>query len=397
MDIDLLLEKIEPILEMIVAPISACWNYSLSNQSEANFMLSSNEVWNSTDPKIVYFFLAAYVIMFLCVWLSADKMFPKVTEETYKISMLKVTVFVASVFAFHVPYNLLVDFSGKMLGADGSVRALDCIGSFINPVSIMIYAFALCTLMLKNGRRQAIMLGLAIFFMPAVMTYYSFTPEHISIYVAGIVIALVGGFLYDSDKSNARSLINVCFILDIVYFIVKFFMISYSEQVALITAENIFGKIQQYLTCIEMDLIYATIFLLVLFVYQAATTENMDIKKNLIFPCILLFVTVISILFGRVGMSFQPDYEQAVALYESEQYEEAKDIFVGLHEYKDSEEYIELCMNEINKAIYEKAIELMDEGSYQSAYEQLEQLSEPYRDSWKLVDECKKQMGYTVD
>ena len=55
-------------------------------------------------------------------------------------------------------------------------------------------------------------------------------------------------------------------------------------------------KSAQYLACVEIDIIVALVLLLVLFGYRVATTENIKLVKELIYPAILTIVLIVSIV-----------------------------------------------------------------------------------------------------
>lgn len=289
-----------------IADLAIMYYHYVMTQGENKFIIVI-PFENSTQNEAIPFFKAALVIMVVCAVFACDKFdvfHPIIGMKEWgkKISLVKVIVFAAAVFSFHTFYKMLVTTVGGIVGADGSVRAVDCLGSFINPISIMVYAYAISTLTFRRKWFQALMLGLAIFFVPAAMTYYSFTPEHITIYLTAAAIAVTGGILYEVRLRGKCSSLVACFVLNIIYFISKYFMIFYSDRITLITAEHYFGRMKQYFACVEMDFILAFILLLFLFVYKVAITGNISIKKNAVFPGILLVFTVLSIAFGRTGL-----------------------------------------------------------------------------------------------
>lgn len=394
MDFELIWQKIVEFALMF-------YNYAMT-QGESNFMLVDMNFINGKDvpDEAMYFFIGSFIVMILCAIFACDRFelfhpIEGIKDWKNKISIVKVVVFAAAIFSFHTFYKMLVGIGGGFLGADGSVRALDCLGSFINPMSLMIYAFAISTLSLRRGWFQAFMLGLAIFLTPSAMTFYGFTPEHIAIYSAAGAIALTGGILHALYMNDKCTPFVACFVLDIVYFISKFFMIFYSDQVTLITAEDWAGKIKQYLACVEMDLIFALILLLVLFAYKVATTENVSIKKNIVLPIILVLLTGASVFFGRTEMQYQPEYEDAVKLWERGRYEDALDAFTALNGYKDSDEYIDKCISKIGDPIYNQGLNYMEQGLYEDAYNEFVRIID-YKDSAEMVSECEQHMMYKL-
>lgn len=373
------------------------YNYAMT-QGESNFMLVDMNFINGNDvPKeALYFFIGSFVVMILAAVFACDSLnlfhpIEGIREWKSKISIVKIVIFTAAVFSFHTFYKMLVGIFGGVIGADASIRALECVGSYINPIAIMIYAFTICTMTFRRQWFQAFMLGLALFLTPSAMLFYGFTNEHIAIYATAGVIAVTGGILHAMATTKKCSPFVACFVLDIVYFISKFFMVYYSNEVKLITATDYMGKIKQYLACVEMDLIFALILLLVLFAYKVATTENASVKENVVLPMILGIFVVFSIIFGRTELQYQPDYEQAITLWEDKKYEAAMNAFEALHGYKDSEDYIDRCREEINNPIYNEGMSLMEIGNYEDAIAKLTPISD-YKDSAEKITECERNL-----
>lgn len=387
----------EIIWQKIVELARTFYNYAMT-QGESNFMLVNSEFRNRSDiPKeAMYFYVGSFIVMVLFAVFACDSFdlfhpIDGIREWKSKISIVKVIIFAAAVFSFHTFYKMLVGITGRFLGADASIRALECLGSYINPIAIMIYSFAITTLPFRRQWFQALMLGLAIFLTPAAMSFYGFTNEHIAIYATAGAIACVGGVIYILYMEKKCSQFEACFVLDLVYFVAKYFMIFYSDEVKLISATDIFGKIKQYLACIQMDLIFSLILLLVLFAYKIVTTENISVKKNIIPPIILAVFTVFSIIFGKTELRYQPDYEQAVALWEDKKYEEAMTAFEVLNGYKDSEDYIDQCIEKINNPIYNQGLSLMRRGDYEKAIIKLTPICD-YKDSAEKIAECQSKL-----
>lgn len=387
----------EMIWQKIVELAMMFYNYAMT-QGESNFMLVNSDFLNSNDvpEEAMYFFIGSFIVMVLVAVFACDSFnlfhpIEGISEWKSKISIVKVVIFAAAVFSFHTFYKMLVGLTGGFIGADASIRALECVGSYINPIALMIYAFTICTMTFRRQWFQAFMLGLALFLTPSAMLFYGFTNEHIAIYATAGAIALTGGILHAIAMTKKCSPFVACFVLDIVYFISKFFMVYYSDEVKLITATDYFGRFKQYLACVEMDLIFALILLLVLFAYKVATTENASVKKNVILPIILVIFVVLSIIFGKTELQYQPDYEQAVSLWEDKKYEEAKSAFEALNGYKDSEDYINQCIEKINDPIYNQGMSLMRRENYEEAIAKLTPISD-YKDSAEKISECERNL-----
>lgn len=104
-------------------------------------------------------------------------------------------------------------------------------------------------------------------------------------------------------------------------------------------------------------------------------------------------VAVLAVVFMLVyNMILVPNskYNDAVALMDNGQYEEALAVFEVLNGYKDSEDYVELCSKEIQ---YGEALFLMSEGKYEDAVVVFESLN-GYRDSKEKIEFCNQNIQY---
>ena len=290
MDWQLILKKIQ---ELAIS----FYNFAMT-KGESNFMLVNKELLydNNVSDEVTVFFLASFVIMAVFAVFACDSFHffhpvQEIREWGSKISIIKVVVFSAAVFSIHTFYKMLVALLGYLIHADASILALDCLGSYINPISLMIYAYTVSTMNFQKRYVQSAFLGWSIFLTPAVMSFYGFTYEHITIYAAGAVTGLVGGILY-----NRLSPYFTCYIMYVTFFIAKYFMIYYSGEVMLLSGNTMVEKSAQYLACVEIDIIVALVLLLVLFGYRVATTENIKLVKELIYPAILTIVLIVSIV-----------------------------------------------------------------------------------------------------
>lgn len=370
------------------------YQYAMT-QGENNFRIADPHILHGSNvpmDQLIYFFASFIVVLFTVIY-SCDSVqilhpIDGIREWKYKISIIKVLGFSTAVFAFHTFYKMLVSILASFLWADASYAALKCLGSFINPFSIMAYAFAITTLTFRRGRLQAFMLGLLIFLTPAVMTTVGLSLENKSIYFSAISISILGAVLYQSALNTRLSPFMAGFVLDLAYFVAKYFMLYYSERVYLLSAGDNLGKIVQYMACIEVDLILALLFLLVLLIYRLATTENVKLKKEIAFPIILFIATLTSVYFGKVGFQYKPYYDHAVALWENGDYDGAVNEFMTLDGYKDSEEYIKEYRNWKNENIYNGGLLYMQEGSYELALEAFQQIRD-YKDASDKIAECE--------
>ena len=80
-------------------------------------------------------------------------------------------------------------------------------------------------------------------------------------------------------------------------------------------------------------------------------------------------------------------YNDAVKLMEKGDYDAARDAFLSLNGYKDSEELSQQCEDAIIDAKYENAVQLMNSGDYLDAITAFEELGD-YKDSKELINQC---------
>ena len=105
---------------------------------------------------------------------------------------------------------------------------------------------------------------------------------------------------------------------------------------------------------------------------------------------IVAVVIVVSLIFLFVNNVIMPAnrYNDAVELMENEEWLKAKDILLSLDDYKDSEDLLEQCNNEILADKYENAQRLINNGKYSEALQILEEITD-YKDSEVLIKQCK--------
>lgn len=88
-------------------------------------------------------------------------------------------------------------------------------------------------------------------------------------------------------------------------------------------------------------------------------------------------------------------YARAMELYEAELYEEAQAEFQTLGEYEDSAEMVAKCQKTIEEeSLYEKAVALVDAGKYSEAMEVFEDMYNPYRykDASEYMELCQNEL-----
>ncbi len=279
------------------------YNFAM-NEGENKFMLVDMNLLygRNISNEMRNFFFGSFVIMVIFAILACDSFrffhpINDIREWKSKISIVKVIFFAAAVFSFHTFYKMLITITGGVLGSQASIDALACLGTYINPISVMIYAYAISTMTFRKRNIQALFLGWTIFLTPAVMSYSTFTREHIMLYIVAASFGIAGALLY------RRYSPYLCyFFLSVVYFICKLFMIYYSEEILLLTSENWPGKIGQYLACVQMDIILTFLLLMILLGYKEITIakEELNIKKDIVFSCITACFMVCAIVSNQV-------------------------------------------------------------------------------------------------
>jgi len=284
----------------------AIWFFNFAmNQGENKFMLVDNDFINASDvsDQMMWMFLLSFVIVAVIAIFASDSFHPFSPHEGIlmwlkKISVLKVTIFAAAIFSLHTFYKMLITILGNVIGANASVLEINCLGTFINPLSICILSIAIATLELEHGRRQALFLALSVFLTPAILTYNTITNEHLVIYTVGIIFGIAAAILYKRFSMYVTYLI-----MSAIYVISKFFLIFYSAQVRLITEENLGKQVFQFFACLELDIFLLLIIALILMGYKEITLDKKDrkVKKDVIGVSLMAVFVIFSVLSSKVS------------------------------------------------------------------------------------------------
>lgn len=273
-------------------------------EGENKFMLVDADLLhgNNVPDEVMYFFIGSFAVMMLLAIFACDsfQLFHPIEgmrEWKSKISIVKVIFFTAAVFSFHTFYKMLITISGGVLGAQASIDALKCLGTYINPISVMVYAYAISTMTFRKRNIQALFLGWALFLTPAAMSYSTLTREHVMLYIVAASFGVVGAVLY-----RRCSPYTCYFVLSVLYFVCKFFMIYYSEEMAIISSDHWPGKIGQYFACAQMDIILSFLLLMILLGYKEITTdqENLRIKKDIVYVGIMAVFMLCTVVSNQV-------------------------------------------------------------------------------------------------
>jgi len=300
--------------------------YLLSN-SEINFSVLDVDVMENIKSVAglhkgafmdnLQFYIPLLIIFLIAVFASDSfKVFEPIEglSETFsKVSLLKVVVFGATVFSIHAFYKIIAGFIGGLIAANASVQALSCAGSYINPISIMIYAAALATISLYRGEGtfQGMCLGFAIFVSPTLLSFEDDSAQNISLLVAGVALGITGGIAYSMEKSLHKSIIKIFMPLSIVYFILKMVILYNAEDVMIITSMSTSGKLLDVVACMEMDMILILVFLLVLLIYDQFVEEK-KLKDEM---SVVTFIIIFSILTAGTVFAELKTNVQAVDQY----------------------------------------------------------------------------------
>lgn len=110
--------------------------------------------------------------------------------------------------------------------------------------------------------------------------------------------------------------------------------------------------------------------------------------------CLLIAGAVGAYCVNKFVIAPKNNYLDAVALYESGEYEQALREFKQLGDYKDSAEYIQKCETNMDtdeklEKQYEYALKLMSEKKYSEAISALIGMDD-YKDSAEIISKCKK-------
>ena len=316
MDFEQILEQ---ILETLYEWAVRFFHYTM-NVGENRFLLVDvDAVFNDNVPdEVKYYFIGSFLIVTLIAILASDSFkvlhpFAGIKEWPTKINVLKVTVFAAAVFSLHTFYKMLVTAIASLANDRLGDVMTNCLGSYINPISVCVMSIALTTVELKKKTAQAFFLALSIFVTPAILSYATFTNEHIAIYLVGFVLAIAAGILY-----RRYSMYVTYAIMAVVYLIGKFFLIEYSEQATIIDNSNYLFKVGQYLSCMRIDIGMIIVLLLILFIYKTVLEEldKKSVIQNISVVIVLLAVFIFSyparMLFPIYPVVYARDYNETI-------------------------------------------------------------------------------------
>ncbi len=293
MDFEQILQQ---VLEIVYEWAKRFFHYTM-NVGENRFLLVDIDlVFNKNVPDSVkYFFIVSFLLVTVIAIFASDsfKIFHPIAgikEWPSKINVLKVTIFAAAVFSLHTFYKMLVTLIANLSGDKFGDVITNCLGTFINPISVCVMSIALTTVDMRKKGWQAFFLGLAVFFTPALLSYATITNEHLAVAIVGIVMAVISGILY-----KRFSMYITYAILSFAYLIGKFFLIYYSEQAIILDGKNYFYKVGQYVSCMRIDIGMIIVLLLILFIYKTVLAE-MTKKSVLLNMLVVIGLLVIFVL-----------------------------------------------------------------------------------------------------
>ena len=257
----------ELILNKAVELIKAFFIYTMT-VGESNILITDS-TWMDYVSDNFFLMIAPFLISATILALGSDSFLlfhpiDEISEWFKKISILKVTIFSAAIFSLHTFYKMFVSAIAVLAKDNIGDVMTNCLGNFINPISVLILSIAICTTKLKRRGFQAVFLGAAVFVTPSVLSYYTLTVEHIVIFSVGIALSIITGILYDRV-----SMYVTYAIMSFAYLVGKFFLIYFSDQAIIIDSHTIFGQLCQYITCMRIDIGMIIVLLCVLFIYRA--------------------------------------------------------------------------------------------------------------------------------
>ena len=294
MDFEQILQQ---ILEIVYEWAKRFFHYAM-NVGENRFLLVDvNVLFNKNLPENVqWYFVGSFLFVALIAIFASDSFrvfhpLEGIKEWPSKINVLKVTIFAAAVFSLHTFYKMLVTLIANLSGDKYGDVMINCLGTYINPISVCVMSIALTTGEMRKKHLQAFFLALSVFVTPALLSYATFTNEHIAIYAVGIAMSVIAGILY-----RRFSMYITYSIMAFSYLIGKFFLIEYSDQAVILDGTNYFYKIGQYISCMRIDIGMIIVLLLILFIYKTVLTEltKKNVTLNLLVEIGLIAIFVCS-------------------------------------------------------------------------------------------------------
>lgn len=306
-------------IEIIYEWAKRFFHYTM-NVGENRFLLVDVDVvFNKNVPdNVKYFFIGSFLLVAVIAIFASDSFrifhpFAGLKEWPNKINVLKVTIFAAAVFSLHTFYKMLVTVIANLTGDKFGDVMTNCLGTFINPISVCVMSIALTTVDMRKKGWQAFFLGLAVFFTPALLSYATVTNEHLAVSVVGISMAVLSGILY-----KRFSMYITYAIMSFAYLIGKFFMILFSEQAIILDGKTYFYKIGQYISCMRIDIGMIIVLLLILFIYKTVLAEmtKKSVLLNMLVVIGLLAVFIMSYparaLFPIYPVVYARDYNDSL-------------------------------------------------------------------------------------
>ncbi len=224
--------------------------------------------------------LVMSVLAFLIMMFAADKKGDDGYGKLFSLSWwinktlhtLPVVLFSAAVFAIHIFYKTIGTAITAFFDDEMSGVMLQCLGSYINPISVCAYSILVAKDRNGSGPLRAGFMGLSLFMVPALISYFPEKMEIFSIYGTAIAIALVGALIYEHMPVHISYVI-----LSLTYLVGKYFMILYSESVAIMDRHSSALAFKQYLSAMRIDFAMIAVLTLVLLIYHVVDEVN---RKN---------------------------------------------------------------------------------------------------------------------
>jgi hypothetical protein len=238
------------------------------NVGENHFLFLDYQIYNlnSGDNSHQGYVIITLIIMAVIYFVASsgplDEIGPRI------LGIFKSVIFAAAIFSLHTFYKTFVILVAKLAKDSTGSAIINCFGTYINPISIFVFAMILslgtydtkttswsCLVQLYGGRVQAFFIGLSLFLIPALLCFNTFTKEHVTIFVVAICLSFMGLLLY-----GQLTMFYSFLVMSISYLIAKYFlvmnseMVSISDRVKLTDFRSVLDSIGKYLSCMRIDI-----------------------------------------------------------------------------------------------------------------------------------------------
>lgn len=252
------------------------------NVGENHFLFLDYKVYNlnSNDDSHTAYVIITFIIMAVIYLVASSGSIDDLGKRIW--GFFKAVIFAAAIFSLHTFYKTFVIFVAKLAKDSTGSAIINCFGTYINPISIFVFAMILalgtydskttswsCLVQLYGGKIQAFAIGLSLFFIPALLCFNTFTKEHVTIFLVAITLSFMGLIIY-----GRLTMFYSFLVMSIAYLISKYFlvvnseMVSISDGVSISKPESIVNSICQYLSCMRIDIGMIMVLLAILLILR---------------------------------------------------------------------------------------------------------------------------------